>query len=194
MLDYIKLTTGKTAFYSPYFIFIRDESLIFFIDLLERYGIDIEVKSGREKSRENPHEFYVSIEGEWIAVMDNWFYSLFHLNRRLAFVDELGISKDVFQCVVGDSDYSFGFKYYKDGIIRRDYYVANPSYRKGDLVLKANLGEPLIGERTYLRSNGGYEKVLNIAFEQGISLSKNMKKIRAYKYSTRRITTNKAYK
>ncbi|MEM1216368.1 MAG: hypothetical protein AAGJ82_11820 [Bacteroidota bacterium] len=122
--------------------------------------------------------------------MDNWYYSLYHLNANYAFVDQLGDQVDIFQCSVGDADHSFDFKYYKDGQLRRSYCATNPSYRKGELEITVDVGASLPSEHLYLKSDDEFDKVLNIAFAQGAKLSPNPADIRAYSYSVEKLDTN----
>lgn len=187
MLNKYNLRTGKILYDSPYYIFIKDESELSFLNLLRKYNIDYKLNIGEANPRLNQFEFYILPSDEWIVIMDNWWYSLYHLNKQYQFIDELGDDYEMFQFVVGDSDYSYEFKYHRKGKLVRHYEVSNSSYKKRELKTEIDYGQKLKGEAEYLNEEGEYEKVLNIAYKQGVKLHEDPTRIKSYLYSAAKI-------
>ena len=99
--------------------------------------------------------------------------------------DQLESNREVFQCAIGDIDYSFSFKYHSAGKWIRNYEVSNRSCSKDDLKVEINIGEPLNGESIFLDYTGTcvYEKVINILYEQGLKFPINAQMIKSYSYT-----------
>lgn len=183
MLSQFKLKTGRSIYDSPYYIFVKDNGESSFLNLLSKYDIAYELNQIKHIARGDRFEFYVSSLNGWTTIMDNWWYSLYHLDCKYPFIDDLGKKYELFQCVVGDSDHSFGFKYHVNGKLRRHYEVSNPSYRRDDLRVEVDIGRKLEYESDCLAVGEEYEKVLNLAFESGVKLSKDSTIIQSYNYS-----------
>ena len=182
-LERLVLRNGRVYYDAPYFIFIKDISEEGLFDFMKKRGIINIEKLDTFNPRRNQYEFLLIENESWKLIMDNWWYSLFHLNCKTPLFNDLGTQYEVFQCVVGDSDHSFSFQYYKDGELKRFLSVSNPSYRKNDLKIEIDTGSPLRGESKYLNAEGEYEKVINVLYEQGIKFPSNIDSGNSYKYN-----------
>ncbi len=179
----IELKNGRWWYSSPYFIFIKNirESTLF--ALLEKEGITILEKLDTFHPIRHKYEFFISHWKDWATIMDNWWYSLSWYNQRNSIFDKIGKDYEVFECMVGDVDHSFSFKYQKKGKIIRHLEVSNLSYKKGDLKIEIDEGSPLPGEAKFLKLDGQYEKIINILYEQGIEFPKDIENGGGYIYS-----------
>lgn len=167
---------------SPFYNFIKTNNEQSIFEELDKGGIKNIQNINFSDSKDHQFEFFIAKNYDSLVILDNWFYSLFHINCHYPIIDNLGISNDMFQFVVGDSDHSFGFKKFVDGKIIRNYQVSNLSYRKGDLKIETNIGIPLPGESKFLSYDDEYDKTVNIAFEEGMILPSDITQIKRYTY------------
>lgn len=177
------LSNGKMFYDTPFYLSIKTRNEIDVFNILNENGIENIKEVYEQKPRENQYEFYLAKNFDSIVIMDNWYYSFYHLNCLIPFSESIGKKYDLFQFVVGDSDHSFGFKKYKHGKLIRNYQVDNPSYRKDDLRIRVDVGIPLKGENKFLQFEGEYEKTVNIAYKNGLILPSNPKSIKSYSYN-----------
>ena len=175
------LSNGRLYYHSPYFVFVKDNPSAT-IESLNRCGLINCEQADELYDIESCFQFYLSTWDDWTLIMDNWYYSLWHLNQRSSIIDNWGKDKELYQCHVGDCDYSFGFKYHKNGRVVRTYQVSNQSCRKGDLKIEEDIGEPFLNESVYLLKDGEYQKVINIAYDLGLGFPPEPDQIYCYSY------------
>jgi|GEM_PF-1511863 len=178
----IELKSGRWCYHSPYFIFIRNINEDTIFNLLEQEGITVSEKFDSSDPTRYEYEFFIVYWNDWAIIMDNWWHSLSQYNEKNLIFDKFGKDYEVFECMVGDVDHSFSFKYQKNGKVIRHLDVSNLSYSKGDLKIEIDEGHPLKGEAKFLKVDGEYEKVINILYEQGIEFPEDIKNGNCYKY------------
>ena len=71
--------------------------------------------------------------------MDDWLYTLWFDKEVKVKIENLSKEFDIFCCSVGDTDNSFDFVFYQNGIKKREYVVEDPFFNGGNVV--KNLGE-----------------------------------------------------
>ncbi|WP_375560378.1 hypothetical protein ACE193_22180 [Bernardetia sp. OM2101] len=93
------------CFDSPFLIFIKGVNHLSDKQVLQLLGLNtfkiIDSLEDREKS------LYITRSTNWIHIMDNWLYDLWHSTPFKNSVDKLGKEYDIFYCSVGDCDNSF---------------------------------------------------------------------------------------
>lgn len=183
-MDYsiCKLGNGKVYRYSPHFIFIHNTDLRSLLNDLNALGLEKIEQIGVKPNRENRFEFAVLQSNFWIIICDNWYYSLLNNGISQRLLKKLGRKHDLYSCWVGDTDYSYGFSYYKSGNIVRDFLVSNHSYKKEETIIEKNYGDELPNEAICLGKNGEYEKVISIAYELGLSFPIGNEDIKIFRY------------
>jgi len=174
----------NNRFSTPYFIFIKDNSKLSDKELFEKLGLEnYELFSGNLERLFNAgglkkRYLFLTEDGEWKHLMDDWFYTLWHDKELKLKIKELSFDYDIFTCSVGDCDDSFDFVYYQKGNVKREYVVEDPKFNGGELV--KNIGEPFRIENIALSKNSPFEKVLTVANSLGIAINHDLKKIRCY--------------
>lgn len=174
----------KNSFLTPYFIFIKDKSKLSDKDLLERLELKNyqlitdkdEKKTGGEKT--DKRYLYITEDENWKHLMDDWLYTLWFDKEAKLKIKNLSKEFDIFCCSIGESDSSFDFVFYQNGIIKREYIVEDPFLNGGKVV--KNLGEAFDIEEIALSKKDQFEKVLSIADSLGINIKHNLDKIRCY--------------
>jgi hypothetical protein len=81
---------------------------------------------------------------------------------------KLGKRFDLFFCMVGDSDHSFGFSYYKNGELVRKFAVIDPIYQKPEII--EDSGKPIHLEEQSLKHSDEFLRVLSLAESIGVNL------------------------
>lgn len=170
------------SFFAPYYIFIKDESKLSDAQLLQKLGLNsyklIKSREDKEIEEYNKRCLYITEDGKWTHLMDNWYYTLWHHKVLKTWIKDLSKEFDIFCCSVGDFDYSFDFVYYRLGILEREYVVEDPKIN-GVNVVKNN-GETFEIEPLALAKKDPLEKVLTIAEWLGIGIQHNLETIRCY--------------
>lgn len=169
---------------SPFYIFIKglqDKSAIEILELLGLGACDLVV--GMVEDLHDDACIYIYNDKNWIHLMDNWFYSNWHSTSLHDRINVLGQTLEIFTCSVGDTDLSFNFKYYKDGVKRREYIVTSPN--DNDEIISLNFGQPLAGEKEGLKQEDQLKRVTYIAKSLGIKFPKTMYDLRCYQLRTK---------
>lgn len=135
-----------------------------------------EKKTAGEKP--NKRYLYITEDENWKHLMDDWLYTLWFDKKAKLKIENLSNEFDIFCCSVGDSDSSFDFVFYQNGIKKREYFVEDP-FLNGGKVIK-NLGEVFEVEEIALLKKDQFKKVLLIADSLGINIKHNLEKIRCH--------------
>ncbi|WP_338765591.1 hypothetical protein WAF17_01965 [Bernardetia sp. ABR2-2B] len=162
------------SFHSPFLIFIKGLNHLPDIEILQL----LELQNVETRDFEKETECYLRItrDKEWVHIMDNWFYGLWHSKSFKNRVDKLGEKYDIFYCSVGDCDNSFDFTYYKNGLIQRKYVVSD------DGKMIESKGKPLPFEEDNLKESDELDKVISIAKSIGIETNHKLEDIACYQY------------
>lgn len=171
----------NNTFDSPYFIFIKTSQdkidlILEKLELLNWTALNSVVNDGLIES-ENRHFFVTWIDG-WFHIMDDWNYTLWFDSGLIQRIQNLSNLFEIFTCSIGDCDYSFDFRLFKDGEIKREFVVEDPNINGG--VVTKNFGDKLQGEEEALEKKDILERVISIAQNIGITTNYNLDKIRAY--------------
>ena len=178
-INYTKMIDKYTgSFHSPFFIFIKglnhlsDEQILEFLefDNCKIRNIEDDIKQS----------LFITRDKEWVHIMDNWWYNLWHSDSFRKKIDKLGEKYDLFYCSMGDCDYSFDVTYYKNGLLRRKYIVDDPDFKGGELI--ENIGKPLPFEEENLKNIGQGSKIISIAKSIGIETNHKLEEISCYQY------------
>jgi len=174
----------NNVLYSPFYIFIKgihdqsDEEIIWLLGLVEHTKMGPPDKLPPGVRYRNP--VYIIRGQEWVHIMDNGSYYLWHLTEIRTRLAELGNRYELFYCSVGDIDYSFDFCYYQNGRLIRHYVVPAPTFNPNKLVVEKDMGEPLPGELQALQYREPYNMIMALAHSLGIDLRHQAKAIKTF--------------
>lgn len=174
------MQTHGSFFHSPYFIFIKgiahfnDEEVLRLLDFQEFQ----QVEKGEEDFMKEEHYVHLTRDENWVHIMDNWFYTLWHAQEFRGTIHRLGKMYDIFDCSVGECDDSFHFTYCKDGQVVRRYIVADPDFNGGEVI--EDMGTPIPSEEKYLKMSQQQTKVISIARSIGIEVKHDLMDIKCY--------------
>jgi hypothetical protein len=164
--------------HAPFFIFVKglnkltDEEIlqIFGIENFKSVTVEKEDVNGRTFYKTNFNEISLNRDSEWIQILDNFQYDLYHSEEVESTILVLSKRHDIFCCSVGDADDSYSVHYYKNGELVRKIVVEDSTYQKPEV--KENFGEPIPLEEQCLKHEDGFVKILSLAESVGISLKK----------------------
>lgn len=169
--------------HSPYFIFVRrwrlsDE------ELLTRLGLaELQREDDRDEDGDVPEYIWlwVTHDSEWTHVMDNWLYTLWHMEDKHERIARLAADHDVFTCMVGDADDSYAFEYHRDGRLVRKR-VVEPDRWPDTVKLTMDFGQPLPSESSLLGGTDPEQlpRLLQIASSLGIETDPEERRFRSY--------------
>lgn len=129
-------------FFAPYFIFIKIGENIDYNEVLNRLGLRNVEEIEFKPTHQNPKEVYVTRCKNWVHVMDNWFYDLYHSNLFSTITQLNTEGYDIYRCSIGDSDNSYAFSWYRKGVLVREFTYDD---MKGRVI--RDIGPPLEGEK-----------------------------------------------
>lgn len=163
--------------HAPYFIFVRCGRSLKDADLLRRFGLSKYVR-GRFAPQTGLYSVLAN-DGAWTMLADNWHYMLWRRESKRKAIELLATDFDVFTCSVGDSNQSFDFDYYRDGMLVRRYVVTDPDYSGGSVT--QDIGARLTDEADILANNNDQlAKVLSLAKSIGIKTDYAEDELRVY--------------
>lgn len=174
----------KNSFFTPYFIFIKDNSNLNDEELLKKIDLkDYELVTDKSEKKTrgykiNKRYLYITEDEKWKHLMDDWFYTLWHDTEVKTRIKNLSKEFEIFCCSIGDCDDSFDFVHYQNGKEKREYVVEDPYFNGGQIT--KNIGNPFEIEKIALAKKDQLEKVLLIAQSLGINTNHNLEKIRCY--------------
>jgi len=170
--------------HSPFFTFIKGVESKSDIEILELFNFnEIElVKNSKEGNDENC--IYLFRDGEWVHIMDNFYYTHWHSTQFQSCINDLGKNYEVFSCRLKDVDESYDFSYYRNGKLVRQYITESPNY--SDIEIKVNLGEQLQSELQLKGKSKNVDIPIIVANSLGIKLAQNRDGILCYE-----VTLNK---
>lgn len=179
---------NNKKFDSGFYTFIKSENKLSDKDLLTRLKIYNYQYLPEEKKKEafqyDSSKLYITEVDEWTHVMDDWGFSFrkhLWMHKEKVIIRNLAKSFEVFQCSIGDSDGSFDFRYYKEGILQREYIIRNKKLSFTETYIAKNLGNPFVKEEIALKKPGEINKVLSVAELLGIKINHELAKIRSYR-------------
>jgi len=170
--------TSRGHLSQPFFIFIRAKGKLSDQDVLKRLGIADFIRVDWVPDVGSKPYVLVTDDSEWIHIMDNWSYSLWHDPEVRDCIAQIGAEFETYACSIGDADRGFDFVYYLDGDLRRKYVVQSPNYN--DRVVTEDIGDPLSGEAEALRHKDEWGIVLELAVSLGINIQHDLSRIRIY--------------
>ncbi len=164
--------------HSPYFIFIRCTGKYSDRELLSKFELNAFHRAKYISLFDRC--IYITEDINWIHIADDDYYTLWHMSSIRDSIKQIANDHDVFLCWVGDIDRSYGFTYYSQGNLVRQYVVECQGAGFDNLVVTENLGKHLPGENKALKVSGEFEKVLSIAKSLGINMRHDAANIRVY--------------
>lgn len=169
------------VFHSPYFIFVRAAGHVSDSHLLNILDLRKFVRTEIVEDWSKPH-IYLTDDGEWIHIADDWRYSLWHKGQKqqVENLHDCMPEADIFTCSVGESDCSFHFEYYSGRQLLRRFEVEDKFYDKKRQSVVENIGNPLAPERNLSETGDELTYVLSIAAWAGVKISHNLDLIRCY--------------
>ena len=165
-------------FHSPFFIFIKEGSNYSDCDLLEKLGINNYLPL--EGDQQASACLYITEDKEWAHVMDDWYYTLWHMKHLHDKLIDLSLLHDIFTCSVGEMDYSYDFNYYIDGAVVRRYIVQDSHCDRSKSVVVENLGPPMHGEELAFSCKEELDVVISLAESLGVVIKHDLSTIRCY--------------
>ena len=172
---------NKTSF-SPYFIFIKQGFKMSDDKILETLKLDNYrlITTTIEQSYKNPDKCYLFLaeDNQWTHLMDDWSYSLWFNKKIEGQLKFLSKHHEIFSFSIGDIDDSYGFKYFNNGEIIREFTL-NDVKSNGVEIIK-DLGKPFDIEKTALKMKNPYKKLRKFAQHFGISIKYTKDDIRIY--------------
>ena len=121
---------------------------------------------------------YLYRQGEWVHIMDNYYYTHWCSSEFQTSINELGKIYEVFTCRLKDNNDSYDFSYYRNGILLRQYISESPNY--SDVIVKINTGEKLSAELEINQIMINMDIPLIIAKSLGIELATKRENILCY--------------
>lgn len=169
------------CFDAPFLIFIKGITHLSDIQILETLGLNrIKVIDSLEERKSS---LYLTRSKNWVHIMDNWLYNLWHKNSFEKKLEELGKKYDIFHCSVGDCDDSFDFVYFKYGKLRRKH-IFEDSVFTGIKQVTNDIGEVLSSEKQILEKDTDAQvKIIELAKSIGVEINHKEDDIICYEYS-----------
>jgi len=176
----MNVTSGEL--WSPFYIIVKDYGRLDFSELfqllkIERYSHRIrenKIKIGKNSS----DVLFVIRRGDWIQIMDNWGYKLWHDKKIRKDIEQLSKSYEIFHFSMGDIDYDYDFSYYKNGELIRKFSIEKRSSK--NMVVIEDFGTPFQNEPKTNKFEEPFEIVIPIAKSLGITFEHNLKDIEVY--------------
>lgn len=164
--------------HSPFFTFIKGLESKSDIEIFKLFNFNkIElVENSREGNDQNC--LYLFRDGEWVHIMDNYYYTHWHSTQFHSCINELGKIYELFSCRLKDVDESYDFSYYRNGKLLRQYITQSPNY--SDIEVKVNKGGKLPIELQLMENSENVDIPIIVANSLGIRLAKNRDKILCY--------------
>jgi len=125
----------------------------------------------------------ITENNNWKHIIDGWSYEMWQIQERNHFenIRKVGKNYELFSFMVGDSDETLEYSYYKGGSLIREY-----RYREsisGEVLLKKSFGKPLPSENaSFDKKSENYTNMLNIAESIGIKFSHNISTLNLYEH------------
>ena len=163
---------------SPFFTFIKGIEQNSFINTLKLFDLSNRTLVDYEKAKYNDDCIFLFRDKIWVHIMDNFSYSHWHSKNFKLKIEELGKSFEIFSFSVGDVDFSFEFRLFRNGGLVREYIVESPNFN--DEIITKNFGKPLKGEEKGLQKKDQLMRVIHIAQSLGIEFPKNQSEINCY--------------
>jgi len=175
----MKIFEEDHYFHAPFFIFIKGITHLSNEEILKLLGFE-EFQLVHPDPEEMPEAQYVYLtrDQNWVHIMDNWYYSLWHSKSFQNTITQLALDYEIFDCSVGDIDHSFSFNYYKEGKLSRRYVVTDPNFEGGEV--SEDIGIPLASEEECLKITGDQLRVLSLATSLGIKIAHHQMTIECY--------------
>lgn len=114
----------------------------------------------------------------WTHIADDWLYTLWHRRDRLSLYEALSREALLFTFAVGDTDQSYEFALYRDGVPLRRHVVISPRY--SDRVVRESSGEPLAREDPWLLQSDGSDIGFELAASLGIEVDQSQRPLRCF--------------
>ena len=165
--------------HSPYFIFIKGISNKTDETILQLFGFQEIEQVSIQQDRNDKNCIYFYKDGDWVHLMDNYYYTHWHLKDFNSRIYELGKEYEIFTCRLKDVDESYDFIYFKNGKLKREYLSYSPDYT--EIIVTADYGDKLAGESVPSSFQNDYDRPLLIAKGVGIRLAKTEDEILCYK-------------
>lgn len=155
--------------FSGYSICLRPARAMSDADLLMRLGLADWLPMEFQPRRQYMVPIVVLAEvGDWTVVADGLTYTLSNGSETRKRIASLAIDiGEVFVGYTADCWDTFGFSYYREGQLLRDY-LADPEAGQPEHVIKS-VGDPLPGETRSLERFNAWEPLFGVAAALGIS-------------------------
>lgn len=168
--------------WSPFYIIVKDYgkleiSAIFKLLKIDRYSHKIQ-ENKIETGSNSLDVLFVIRRGDWIQIMDNWGYKLWHDKQIRNDIEQLSKNFELFQFSMGDIDYDYDFSYYKNGELIRKFAIEVRSTK--NITIKEDFGTPLICEPESNKFKEPFEIVIPIAKALGIPFNHKLEEIEVY--------------
>lgn len=137
-----------------------------------------------QEHAEHQFRIYISRFGEWIHVMDNMDYHLYHclkgdlFYRNIDRINQIGRKYDLFFFSVGDSTNDLEFYYYQDKVLKRKFIYNENLEETVDKF--ETFGEPLEGEEQPEEMGRHIDYAHALTKSIGIHIEHNPEKIKMY--------------
>jgi len=167
-------------YFSPYFICIKNTVALTNEAILDQLGLSDFKLIVDEQERENLGKRYLYLvrNEHWIMLMDDWLYTMWYNQEIREMIKLLSKKADIVTFFVGDSDESFGFSYFKQGKLIRQYEFDD--LMPEELKVVINIGAPFNMEQSALQIEDSFEKIMALAQSFGIDTSYNENEIETY--------------
>ena len=168
--------------WSPFYIMVKDYGGLKFNELFQQLNIDRyshQIKENKlEIGSESLDVLFAIRRGNWVQIMDNWGYKLWHDKQIRKDVEQLSKSYEIFQFSIGDIDYSYDFAYYKNGVLKRKFAIEadHPS----EEIIKENFGSSLKGESETKKYREPFDKIRPITNSIGIPFEHDLNEIEVF--------------
>ena len=160
--------------HAPYFVFLR--SPISERDWVTALGLDeYELVVSGSESFEHA---WIGRVGDWLHFADSWTYHFWHRHDRPMVLRRCAAMGELFAFRVRDTDESYEFEHWRQGVQVRRYEVASPRYT--DQSVNEDHGAPLEAERSLTLPGAPVEPGPVLARSLGIEFSAAQEALRAY--------------
>ncbi len=170
--------SNNGIFHGAFFIFIKTDGTLTDQEVMAYLGLENYRLTADTKGKKDYRNFFITKIGDWIHVIDDWFYHLYHLKYIKKNIEFLSRKYDVFYCVLPDSDDSYEFVYYKDNQLVRKCLAEDPNYKGAQII--EDIGTPFPVEKDISFPNKSFEAVFDMATYLGIDVNHKSANIRCY--------------
>lgn len=180
----LKLTTssGRMYYHSPYFTIFENTTIV---DLIQKINVSKIIRIVDDESEVNFKYkgcFYMMPVHSNVILLDDLSYQLYHLNEDTKILDLLCEEYICLQCMTGDIDFTFEFKYYSDGKLIRTFKFFEEPFGKEYGKVTVDYGDLLNNPSPSKDFKDIDKTIIDLVYDLGHEFLKDQSNLRNYYY------------